>query len=108
MANSLTMVYSEKNQLQNSVRGILHLWLILELIIYRIGEMVEDWQGNGELLHNGENGLIAIDFFSIEQRCGNGELLNNSQFLCNRADSLGEIRRKILSLSFLTKGNLIT
>jgi hypothetical protein len=108
MANSLTMVYSENNQLKNSVRGVLRLWSILKLIVYRIGEMVEDRQGNGELLQNGENGLIAIDFFAIEQRCGNRELLNNSQFLCNRANSLGKIRRKILSLSFLTKGNLIT
>ena len=85
MANSLTMVYSENNQLQNSVRGILRLWSILELIVYRIGEMVKDWQGDGKLLHDGENGLIAIDFFAIEQQCGNGELLNNSQFLCDRA-----------------------
>ncbi len=85
MANSLTMVYSKNNQLQNSVRGVLHLWLILELIVYRIGEMVKDQQGNGKLLHDGENGLIAIYFFAIEQRCGNGELLNNSQFICNRA-----------------------
>jgi hypothetical protein len=85
MANSLTMVYSKNNQLQNSVRGVLCLWLILELIVYRIGEMVKVRQGNGELLHNGENGLIAIYFFGIEQRCGNGELLNNSQFLCDRA-----------------------
>jgi hypothetical protein len=77
------MVYSENNQLQNSVRGILHLWSILELIVYQIGEMVEDWQGNGELLHYGENGLIAIYFFAIEQQCGYG--LNNSQFLCDRA-----------------------
>jgi hypothetical protein len=69
--------------------------------------MVKDWQGNGKLLHDGENGLIPIDFFTREQQCGNGELLNNSQFLCDRADSLGKIRRKILSLSFLTKGNLI-
>ncbi len=108
MANSLTMVYSKNNQLQNSVRGVLRLWSILELIVYWIGEMVEDRQGNGKLLHDGENELIAIDFFPIEQQCGNGEPLNNSQFLCNRADSLGKIRRKILSLSFLTKGNLIT
>jgi hypothetical protein len=79
----------------------------MELIVYRIGEMVEDQQGNGKLLHDGENGLIAIYFFAIEQRCGNGELLNNFQFLRDRADSLGKIRRKILSLSFLTKGNLI-
>jgi hypothetical protein len=107
MANSLTMVYSENNQLQNSVRGVLRLWLILELIVYWISKMVKDWQGNRELLHNGENGLIAIDFFEIEQRCGNGELLNNPQFLCDRAESLGKIRRKILSLSFLMKGNLI-
>jgi hypothetical protein len=85
MANSLTMVYSENNQLQNSVRGVLRLWLILELIVYRISEMVKDWQGNGKLLHNGENGLIAIYFFAIEQRCGNGELLNNSQFLRDKA-----------------------
>jgi hypothetical protein len=85
MANSLTMVYSENNQRQNSVRGVLGLWSILELIVYQIGEMVEDWQGNGKLLHNGENGLIAIYFFTIGQRCGNGELLNNSQFLRNRA-----------------------
>jgi hypothetical protein len=70
--------------------------------------MVKDWQGNGKLLHDGENGLIAIDFFVIERWCGNGELLNNSQFLHARADSLGKIRRKILSLSFLMKGNLIT
>ncbi len=48
-------------------------------------EMVEDWQGNGKLLHNEENGLIAIYFFAIEQQCGNGELLNNSQFLRDRA-----------------------
>jgi hypothetical protein len=27
--------------------------------------MVKDWQGNGELLHDGENGLIAINFFVI-------------------------------------------
>ncbi len=47
--------------------------------------MVEDRQGNGKLLHDGENGLIAIYFFAIEQWCGNGELLNNSQFLCDRA-----------------------
>jgi hypothetical protein len=53
-----------------------------------MGKMVKDWQGNGELLHNGENGLIAIYFFAIEQRCGNGELLNNSQFLCNRATAI--------------------
>ncbi len=46
--------------------------------LYRIGEMVKDQHGNGELLHNGENGLIAIYFFAIEQWCGNGELLNNS------------------------------
>ncbi len=87
MANSLTMVYSENNQLQNSVRGrgILRLWLILELIVYRISKMVKDRQGNGKLLHNGEYGLIAIYFFTIEQRCGNGELLNKSQFLRNRA-----------------------
>jgi hypothetical protein len=85
MANSSTMVYSKNNQLQNSVRGVLRLWSILELIVYRIGKMVEDRQGNGKLLHNGENGLIAIYFFAIEQRCGNGELLNNSQFLCDRA-----------------------
>jgi hypothetical protein len=52
----------------------------------RIGKMVEDWQGNGKLLHNGENGLIAIYFFGIEQRwCGNGELLNNSLFFRDRA-----------------------
>jgi hypothetical protein len=85
MANSSTMVYSEINQLQNSVRGVLRLWSILELIVYRIGKMVKDWQGNGKLLHNGKNGLIAIYFFAIEQRCGNGELLDNSQFFCNRA-----------------------
>jgi hypothetical protein len=66
MANSSTMVYSKNNQLQNSVRGVLCLWLILELIVYWIGEMVEDWQGNDKLLHDGENGLIAIDFFAIE------------------------------------------
>jgi hypothetical protein len=85
MANSLTMVYSENSQLQNSVRGILLLWSILELIVYRIGKMVNDRQGNGKLLHHGENGLIAIYFFAIEQWCGNGELLTNSQFLCDRA-----------------------
>jgi hypothetical protein len=79
------MVHSKNNQLQNSVRGILRLWLILELIVYRIGEMVKDRQGNGELLHDGESELIAIYFFVIEQRCGNGELLNTSQFLCNTA-----------------------
>jgi hypothetical protein len=61
------MVYSENNQLQNSVRGVLRLWSILELIVYWIGKMVKDWHGNGELLHHGENGLIAIDFFAIEQ-----------------------------------------
>jgi hypothetical protein len=66
MANSLTMVYSENNQLQNSVRGVLRLWSILELIVYRISETVEDWQGNGEILYDGENGLIAICFFAIE------------------------------------------
>ncbi len=66
MANSSMMVYSKNNQLQNSVRGILRLWLILELIVYRISKMVKDWQGNGKLLHNGENGLIAIYFFAIE------------------------------------------
>jgi hypothetical protein len=80
MANSSTMVYSKNNQLQNSVRGVLHLWLILELIVYQIGEMVEGWQGNGKLLHDGENGLIAIYFFAIEQRCGNGELLKILNF----------------------------
>jgi hypothetical protein len=85
MANSSTMVYSKNNQLQNSVRGILRLWSILELIVKRIGKMVENWQGNGKLLHDGENGLIAIYFFAIERQCGYGELLNNSQFLCNRA-----------------------
>jgi hypothetical protein len=79
------MVYSENNQLQNSVRGVLRLWLILEFMVYWISKIVKDWQGNGKLLHNGENGLIAIYFFAIEQWCGNGELLNNSQFLCNRA-----------------------
>ncbi len=107
MVNSSMMVYSKNNQLQNSVRGVLPLWSILELIVYQISKMVKDWQGNGEPLHDGENGLIAIYFFTIEQRCGNGELLNNSQFLCDRVDSLGKIRRKILSLSFLTKENLI-
>ncbi len=85
MANSSAMVYSENNQLQNSVRSILHLWSILELIVYQISKMVKDRQGNGELLHDGKNGLIAIYFFAIEQRCGNGELLNNSRFLCDRA-----------------------
>ncbi len=85
MAHSSTMVYSKNNQLQNSVRGILRLWLILELIVYWISKMVKDRQGNGKLLHNGENGLIAIYFFAIERRCGNGELFNNSQFLCERA-----------------------
>jgi hypothetical protein len=85
MANSLTMVYPKNNQLQNSVRGILCLWSILELFVYRIGKMVKDRQGNVELLHDGENGLIAIYFFGIEQWCGNGELLNNFQFLRDRA-----------------------
>ncbi len=33
MANSLTIVYSKNNQLHNSVRGVLRLWLILELIV---------------------------------------------------------------------------
>jgi hypothetical protein len=50
MANSLIMVHSENNQLQNSVRGVLRLWLILELIEYLISETLEDWQGNGKLL----------------------------------------------------------
>jgi hypothetical protein len=85
MENSSTMVYSKNNQLQNSIRGVLRLWAILESIVYLIGKMVKDRQGNGKLLHNGENGLIAIFFFAIERWCGNGELLNNSQFLCNRA-----------------------
>jgi hypothetical protein len=83
MANFSMMVYSKNNQLQNSVRGVLRPWSILELIVYPIGKMVEDRQGNGKLLHNGENGLIAIYFFVIERQCGNGELLNNSQFLCD-------------------------
>ncbi len=84
MANSLAVVYSENNQLQNSVRGVLRLWLIVELIVYQIDKMVEDRQGNGKLLHDGENRLIAIYFFAIERWSGNGELLNNSQYLCNR------------------------
>jgi hypothetical protein len=105
MANSLMMVNSKNNQLQNSVGGFLRLWLILELIVYQIGEMVKDRQGNGKLLHYGENGLIAIDFFMIERQYGNGDFSTILNFL---ADSFGKIRRKILSLSFLTKGNLIT
>jgi hypothetical protein len=33
-------IYSENNQLQNSVRGVLCLRSILELIVLRIGEMI--------------------------------------------------------------------
>jgi hypothetical protein len=46
------IVYSENNQLQNSVRGVLHLWSILELIVLRIGEMIDS----------------EIYFFAIETR----------------------------------------
>jgi hypothetical protein len=56
------IVYYENNQLQNSVRGILCLWSLLELIVLRIGKMIdsgiyvfaiEQWQGNGKLLDDG-------------------------------------------------------
>jgi hypothetical protein len=58
------IVYSKNNQLQNSVRGVLHLWSILELIALRIGKMIDS----------------GIYFFAIEQRQGNGELLDDGLF----------------------------
>jgi hypothetical protein len=58
------IVYSENNQLQNSVRGILRLWAILELIVLRIGEMINS----------------GIFVFAIERRQGNGKLLNDGLF----------------------------
>jgi hypothetical protein len=58
------IVYSKNNQLQNSVRGVLRLWSILELIVLRIGEMIDS----------------EIYFFAIEQRRGNGKLLDNGLF----------------------------
>jgi hypothetical protein len=58
------IVYSENNQLQNSVRGVLRLWLILESIVLQIGKMID--YGNY--------------FFVIEQRQGNGKLLDDGLF----------------------------
>ncbi len=58
------IVYLENNQLQNSVRGVLRLWSILELIVLWIGEMIDS----------------GINVFAIEQRRGNGKLLDNGLF----------------------------
>jgi hypothetical protein len=58
------IVYFENNQLQNSVRGILCLWLILESIVLQIGEMIDS----------------GIYFFAIERRRGNGKLLDDGLF----------------------------
>ncbi len=58
------IVYPKNNQLQDSVRGILRLWSILELIVLQIGKMINS----------------GIYFFAIERRQGNGKLFDDSLF----------------------------
>jgi hypothetical protein len=58
------IAYFKNNQLQNSVRGVLPLWLILELIVLRIGKMINS----------------GVYFFAIEQQKSNGKLLGSGLF----------------------------